>query len=50
MSDLPFGGTDCALPMLWAVFLFLIGAGGRYGKRALALEVRPKVPKRQRRP
>jgi hypothetical protein len=30
------GGAH-TLPMLWAVFLFLIGAGGRYGKRALAL-------------
>ena len=30
-------GGAFALPMLWAVFLFLIGAGGRYGKRALAL-------------
>ena len=30
-------GGALTLPMLWAVFLFLIGAGGRYGKRALAL-------------
>jgi diguanylate cyclase (GGDEF)-like protein len=30
-------GGPLALPMLWAVFLFLIGAGCRYGKRTLAL-------------
>ena len=30
-------GGALTLPMLWAVFLFLIGAGGRYGKRTLAL-------------
>jgi diguanylate cyclase (GGDEF)-like protein len=30
-------GGALTLPMLWAVFLFVIGAGGRYGKRALAL-------------
>ncbi|MDP9158354.1 MAG: GGDEF domain-containing protein [Pseudomonadota bacterium] len=30
-------GGPLALPMLWAIFLFLIGAGGRYGKRTLAL-------------
>lgn len=29
-------GGAFALPMLWAIFLFLIGAGARYGKRALA--------------
>ncbi|WP_235210677.1 GGDEF domain-containing protein [Caballeronia sordidicola] len=30
-------GGALTLPMLWAVFLFLIGAAGRYGKRTLAL-------------
>lgn len=30
-------GGALTLPMLWAVFLFLIGAGGRHGKRTLAL-------------
>jgi diguanylate cyclase len=30
-------GGALTLPMLWALFLFLIGAGGRYGKRTLAL-------------
>jgi predicted signal transduction protein with EAL and GGDEF domain len=30
-------GGPLALPMLWAVFLFLIGAGCRYGKRTLML-------------
>jgi diguanylate cyclase (GGDEF)-like protein len=30
-------GGALALPMLWAVFLFLIGSGCRYGRRTLAL-------------
>lgn len=32
-------GSATALPLLWAVFWFLIGSGCRYGKRPLALSL-----------